>query len=205
MKRVVVTFAHDNSTYTKLWQRYYKNHFDRLIIVKTGDALKTDWNATTHMINDIQHDLLKYYDLVCFTDMDEFLIPDPDKYKSLDEYLDTVKDPVVRCTGYNVMQTAKEKQLDLTKPILAQRKYWSPDELYNKYVILTKPQVYTSNHTIQNPTEPDPDLVMFHLRDADLDSARERLQSLGRELNEDDLKYRLSIKEIIPNKWKELL
>lgn len=205
MKRVAVTFEHKYSTYSKLWGDYYGKYVDNLLIIDTGESLVHDWNATTQTMNEVQDELFNQYDIILFADVDEFLIPDPDKYKDLGEYLDGVQDGVVRATGYNVMEMPGDKPLDFTKPVLEQRSKWSYDQMYSKYVILMSPQTYTSNHEIVKGVKPDSGLVLFHLRDADITSARERLKGLGRTLSEGDLKYRQSVATDIPNKWQELL
>lgn len=203
-KRIVVTFEHDHSTYSDLWHNYYSQYFDTLKVVKIGDLLRDDWGGTTKLLNSMQSELFSDYDLIMFVDVDEIVIPDPDKYKDLGEYLDQVDCDVVRCTGYNVIEMPEDKTLDITKPILTQRKYWQHDPMYDKYVIITKPQNYISNHTIKKGCTPDKDLVMFHLRDTDLKTTRERNAKIGHEFNEKDLATRRSQATLIPDKWKTI-
>lgn len=203
-RRVAVTFTHNHSTYTDLWTSYYSRFFDSLRFIDIDGPIRNDWGATTRNLNEEQEGLFKGYNLILFADVDEFVVPDPEKYKDLGEYLDKVEEDVVRCVGYNVIQM-DEPELDLTQPIMKQRSYWSHDPMYNKYVILTKPQVFLNNHNIQNSKEQDSDLFMLHLRDADIKSAVERCEALGRTFDMNEFEKRKATAQPIPNKWKEVL
>lgn len=203
-RMIAVTFEHNHSTYSKLWEEYYGEFMDTKII-PTGDILKDDWNATTKILNEVQEGLFENYSLILFADVDEFIIPDPNEYKDLGDYLNQVEASVVRATGYNVMEMPEDKPLDFTKPIIGQRTLWSPDVLYNKYVIITKPQKYLNNHQIEFEKDPDPDLILFHLRDADLTSCRQRLAKLGRTLDEGDLANRRQIAQPIPERFMRMI
>jgi hypothetical protein len=189
MKRIAVTFEHDHSDLTKVWQDYYSQYLDTRV-VKIGDMLRHDWGATYPLLNSLQPELFTDYELILFADIDEIIVP---KDKTLGEYLDEVNQDVVRCVGYNVIQMPDEPPIDLTKPILDQRKYWSRDEMYDKFVIITKPQTYTSNHHIINPVPADPNLTMLHLRDIDIDMARNRNNKVGVNFDEKHVNYRRSI------------
>lgn len=196
--RIIVTFTHNHSTYTDFWDKYYRPFFDEVRYIDSDQALRGDWGATYHTMNAIQPELFSNYDMVVFADVDEILVADPDKYKDLGEYLDQAK--TTRATGYNIIDNGTK--LDLSKPILQQRDNWANDELYSKYVILTSPQVYISNHSIDKPMAPDPELILMHLRDADVVSAKQRAEALGRTFNMGDFEQRKSISKLIPDKWR---
>lgn len=200
---IAVTFEHDYSDYSKLWRDYYSRFMD-IKVVKIGDMLRSDWGATTKLLNSTQEELFKDHDLILYADVDEILIPNPDKYKDLGEYLKTVKG-VVRCTGYNVMEMESDAQLDTAKPILSQRKYWSRDDLYDKFVIITTPQVYLNNHHIQNEVPSDSDLIMFHLRDSDIKGAKDRNKKLGVNYDQQALEERRRRAVLIPNVYLNLV
>ena len=195
MKRIAVTFEHNHSDLSDIWEDYYSQYLDTKK-VQIGDILRGNWAGTVPLLNKLQPELFAQYDLILFADIDEIIIPTD---KDLGEYLDEVKSPVVRCTGYNIIQMEGEPPVDLTKPILKQRKYWSKDTLYDKYVIITEPQHYTSNHHIENPVEPDPNLIMLHLRDIDIDLARSRNSKIGANFDKQHVNYRRSIAEPIPD------
>jgi hypothetical protein len=198
MKAIAVTFEHNHSDLSDIWENYYSQFMDTEKI-PIGDILRNNWAATVGLLNSTQPRLFANYDLILYADVDEIVIPNPDKYKDLGEYLEQVDQPVVRCLGYNVIQLEGEEPIDLTKPILSQRKNWSRDKMYDKFVIITKPQHYTSNHHIENPVPVDPDLFMLHLRDIDIDMAKARNTKVGANFDTENVKYRRSIAEPIPD------
>ena len=204
MKRIAVTFEHDHSDLSKIWKDYYSKYLDTKI-VKIGDMLRHDWSATTNLLNSLQPELFKDYDLILFADVDEIIVPNLDKYKNLGDYLDRVTQDVIRCVGYNVIQMEGEPPIDLTKPILDQRDYWSRDQMYDKYVIITEPQQYISNHDIVNTKQPNPDLVMLHLRDIDIDMAKSRNTKIGAAFDDNNVAVRRSIATEIPKMYRGII
>jgi len=201
MKRIAVTFEHDHSDLSDIWEDYYSQYLDTRK-VKIGDILRNDWGGTVPLLNGLQQELFAEYDLILFADVDEIVVP---LKENLGKYLDKVDTPVVRCTGYNVIQMEGEPPIDLTKPILKQRSYWSRDKMYDKYVILTKPQHYTSNHHITNPVPPDPSLIMLHLRDIDIDLARNRNAKIGANFDMENVKYRRDKATKIPKELNDII
>ena len=205
MKKILVSFTHDKSTYHEVWNKYYSQFFDDIRIHNIGDRLRADWGANAGIMNQLQPDLFKECDLLMYVDMDEIVIPDPRKYENLGTYISTVTEPVIRCKGFNVIQMPEDDQLDLSKPILKQRQFYSRDELYDKHVIMTEKQQFLNPHHIVNKIEPDKDLIMFHLRDADLKTMKIRCEAMGRRFNSDEfLERRRKVREI-PNRYLNLI
>lgn len=195
MKAIAVTFEHNHSDLSDKWENYYSQFMDTRK-VPIGDILRSNWGATYPLLNSLQPELFREYDLILYADIDEIIIPID---KDLGEYIEQVDQPVVRCVGYNVIQLEGEEPIDLSKPILQQRKHWSRDKMYDKFVIITKPQHYTSNHHIENPVPADPNLVMLHLRDIDIDMAIKRNSKIGANFDKANVEYRRSIAEPIPD------
>jgi len=191
------------STYLEKWTEYYTPFFDEVLVIKGRNVQNIIWSKWVNRFNEIQAGLLASNDLVMMCDVDEFVVPNPDKYKDLGDYLDQVENNV-RATGYNIMEVPGDYSLDLTKPVLEQRDYWSPDKLYNKYVILKTAQKYTNPHEVEHQFDPDPDLILFHLRDADTGLARKRAGKLKRRFVVNDFKERLKGVEKIPTKYKAI-
>ena len=69
--------------------------------------------------------LLTEYDVVIYTDVDEFLVPDPAEHSGLRDYLATRADrPVLAPVGLNVIQhAAVESDLRPDLPITEQRAF----------------------------------------------------------------------------------
>lgn len=205
-KRAIVTTKHQRSYFFPLWERYYADLFDyvQVIPIKYIDHNLMPGAKMQHLlVNDAVPRLLKEYDLVVTVDVDEFLVPNPDKYTGLLDYLDNFSMDAACCVGYHVMQMDKDKPFDLDIPITDQRNYWTRDDNYDKPVITTRPLKYTMGlHKASPPVEQDVDLVMLHLRDADI------YRSLARFGNQDDpgaweaFRSRQEKAVKIPKKWR---
>lgn len=74
----------------------------------------------------MQLNLLKSYQKVLFTECDEIIFPNPDKYDGLDDYISQFHKHTIRCYGHNMIhQRDKESaDFDLSKPVLEQRHFW---------------------------------------------------------------------------------
>ena len=199
---IAVTFTHNNSTYLTKWEKYYGQYMD-LEIINVDEHIRHDWGATVKNLNNTQH-LLDEHKIILYADVDEFIVPNPLKYKDLGEYLEGVEENK-RATGFNIIEREGDLKLDLSKPVLSQRKYWQRDPIYDKTVIITKPTRFYNNHHSENEPKPDSDLVLMHLRDADIQSAIDRLKSLGRSFNNQDLEERIRQSNLIPTPWNEIL
>lgn len=115
--------------------------------------------------------LLGVYDWVVFTDVDEFLIPDPAIYADLPDYLARRREDVLAPYALNVVHhTAVEGPLISGKPILGQRAYAKFAPLMCKPSIKRVSASWTcASHGIRAPYQPDPGLFMLHMKFADLD------------------------------------
>lgn len=169
MSRAILVSYYSPSIYMPLWERYYSPFFDH---IERFQYLPTEWTdmICVDYINKKVKELLHKYDMVAIPDMDEFLVPDPDKYGNLGEYLDNFTGDGVRCVGYNVMEMPGALPLDIERKITDQREYWMRDSyFYDKPVITRVPIIYGNGlHKCDIEFPQDPDLVMLHLRDADL-------------------------------------
>ncbi|NGN95614.1 glycosyltransferase family 2 protein [Nocardioides sp. KC13] len=122
----------------------------------------------------VAHGLLGIYDVVIFTDVDEFLIPDPARYADLSDYLARRPERVIAPFALNVIHhTAVEGPLIDGKPILGQRAYAQFAPLMCKPSVKRVPAAWTSaSHGIKAPYVPDPGLFMVHMKFADVDLLR---------------------------------
>ena len=115
--------------------------------------------------------LLHSYDSVLFADADEFVVPDPDKYAGLRDYVSRQGDVgAVGVVGLNVVHLAGEPPLDLGRPLLEQRAYAKFLPLMCKPSLVYTPADWKwASHGIRQPYEIDRDLWMLHLKFADRD------------------------------------
>ncbi|MEO0358511.1 MAG: glycosyltransferase family 2 protein [Pseudomonadota bacterium] len=124
------------------------------------------------------------YDLVIGTDIDEFLVVDPNTNKSLHQYLSDV--PVRGCLsglGLDVVQdTNTEPALDRGKGFLAQRSVAILSPRYTKNAILSEPLQWGSGyHRVKRRNfKIDPNLYMFHFGSVDRSVSDERLNDQDR-------------------------
>jgi glycosyl transferase family 2 len=119
--------------------------------------------------------LLSCYDVIIFCDVDEFLVPDPSRHRSLLDYLRARSDrEVIAPVGMNLLHnTALEPPLDPGKPVLAQRRFvkFAPGMCKPAVKRVSAPW-RAASHGILSPFEVDPDLWMLHLKFYDLDALR---------------------------------
>ena len=154
MKIAAFTWILNNDPYIKVWLKYYnqfgfdifvinaskiKDHkeFDRYgvkvteltrgdLYAKNEDGKHNKYEDLLFMAHAVQKRILKDYDYFVFSDIDEIIVTDPDKYKDLGEYMEKLDKDTVTCTGRQVLQSKDEESLDLDKPILGQRNHWWP-------------------------------------------------------------------------------
>lgn len=122
--------------------------------------------------NAMQEKLLKYYEYVIFTDVDEIIIPDPDYYSGLDEYIMKLKKKYVRCTGYELINMKeKEKPYESEKSVLSQRDYWYRTPFYDKTLISSQMLNWTIGfHRVKQIIKNhDKKLLLVHLHKLDYD------------------------------------
>ena len=78
------------------------------------------------VVGNLGRSLLQLYDVVLFCDTDEFIVPDPDQYAGLREYVEARSGDglnAVGSLGFNVVHdVGSEPPLDLDKPLLGQRR-----------------------------------------------------------------------------------
>ena len=218
MKHRAIFTSVKKDKYLPLWFKYYSQYFDDIYVIDNEpdivdpfieEAKKkykftkiddypnpandlTPWNQ---VIREFQVELLKKYKWVLYADADEFVVPDPDKYKDLSDYIQKCTRDYVHCTGFNVLHMYEEERaangdilefnepaLDLEKPILAQRKYWWYEYGYNKPLLARIPLNWENGmHNLIGQEEShlhelhDPDLFLIHLKQADWDIFRTRI------------------------------
>lgn len=202
MTRVILTAFYPDTFFVPLWERYYLPHFDDacMLAIQPGAY---DFAGITAMLNARLPELLKKHDLVMIADIDEIIVPDPDKWRDLGGYLDHSTDDVIRCVGYNVMQMPWDEALDLDRPLTEQRMSWQRDRLYDKPVITRVTLRFTpGNHLCDRISKPDPDLVMFHLRDADIRRTFIRRGTLDNAKSRAALLRRMAEAIEIPERWR---
>ena len=127
--------------------------------------------------------LLNSYKVVIFAESDEIIIPRPDLYSAnLKEYvlnnIDGSKDNIIRCVGYCLEHDpAIEPALDLSKPVMSQRRKWRYTQLYNKPAISSRECSWNLGfhcllNDINHPV--DKHLLLIHLHKMDYHLCKQR-------------------------------
>lgn len=188
---LVMTMVKDEQTMLPRWLNYYGRlvgHGNLLVIDDEsadgstddlpcptirlhGSAWRPGWiMGRRKMVNSLASAMLAYYDVVIFTDVDEFLVPDPDRYKGLLDYLTRNPHKVIAPIGVNVLHDEQsEPPLDPTRPVLQQRR------LVKFAPVMCKPTIKRVSaewspgfHGIKRRYQVRPDLLLIHLKYCDV-------------------------------------
>ncbi len=124
------------------------------------------------------------YEIVIATDIDEFLVLDPDCNQSLGEYLSELDfRGALSALGLDVVQkTDVESQVDLKKNFLEQRRFAVISDRYTKASIVNQPLEWGSGqHRVRGRNfRIDPNLYLFHFGNLDREFSLERSQDDAR-------------------------
>lgn len=152
--------------------------------------------------------LLLYFDAVIYTDADEIIVPDPEKYEGLSNFVERNAGRSNACVGVNVFHDyPKEAVFEPELPVLAQRHCAYFRSSLSKPSIIYKPVKWgVGFHSCDHDFDFHEDLLLFHLRFMDMGEALSRL-AVTRSLSwsEQDLKLnpfhyqRLSDEEYVRN------
>ena len=197
--RAIIGARTKDSFWHPLWDSHYRPHFDHVEIIPLGNSPAQSFAYMTELINRAIEKLIGKYDLIVCADTDEILVPDPEKYQDLGDYLDRCEGEVIRCVGYDVLERPGQDAIDLRRKITDQRTEWYRNRLYNKPVIMRKKIMYIpGQHFCNTPTEQDKDLYMFHMRYADVKSLIMRRENV----RFDELMKEQRGAEPIPERWR---
>ena len=183
-----MTMVQDESVMLRRWLSYYGRelgHRNLLVLDDNTTDGSTDdlpcsvvrlppppWHqpwaqARRAIVNSIARAQLQVYDAVIFVDADEFLVPDPDRYDGLTDYVARTADrDVCAAVGLNVLHdAAHEPPIDHDRPVLAQRGTVKFVPRMCKPALKRRPIPWMAGtHGIQAPFSVDPDLLLFHLK-----------------------------------------
>ena len=169
MTRAIITTYYSESKYLPLWERYYLPFFDEQERYIYPFEMKVEARDRAVEMSRRVNILLKRHNTVVIADLDEYIVPDPSKYKDLGDYMDRFSEAGARVVGYNIIEMPGAAPLDLGLRITSQRIYWHRDKLYDKPMVTTVPvELRPGRHSCAPEFPQDEDLYMFHLRDSDL-------------------------------------
>ena len=132
--------------------------------------------ARMGVLGNLARALFHVYDAVIFTDVDEFVVPDPQKYDGLRDFVarqpnDTL---ALAAQGLNVIHdVSHESTLDPAAPVLGQRCLAKFLPLMCKPALKWVPAHWSAaSHGLNAPYRVHPDLWMFHMKFADVEQLR---------------------------------
>ena len=222
----VLTMVRQEYRYLPIWLKYYGEQVgerDMFVLHHNVDDDDTCMDLVPDTVNTYKYNcphwcstrwnllvfryymfLLKFYDVVFFTDVDEIIVPNTAKYPGgLREYLAEFRNNRkllnVRCTGIDMVQQLESNRLckkeadveretaafDESKTMLAQRHFGQyVPQYYNKPMITKQPfQFMIGFHGIRNDwngeslkdkSRVDPNLILLHLHRHDWEFYEER-------------------------------
>ena len=196
-----ITMVFNEAVFLPIWLNHYGSAlgYENLFVIDDGSTdmsvrEKTIANLVSRKrgvldelhrsktISYFHEELLKYYDVVLYTDADEIIVPEPNLGLSLRDYL--VSKNVsnwINPIGLNVLHDRRsERPLDLDKPLFSQRSYVQFDQAYCKPVIARVPMRWPPGfHGSMRPACYAADLFLFHLRAMDYDISKARSRNLN--------------------------
>ncbi len=200
--RAIVTMVHNEPVFLPIWLAYYSRFFaaDDIYVLDndstdgstrgTGfvripvvhDSVDHSWMVQT--MQALQHQLLKRYRIVVVTDVDEIIAPIPG-CGGLGAYLDEFGEEWVNCLGYELLHLPeREPTLDLSRPVLRQRRCWFHNGAYDKAAIATVPvrwrPGFHGREDFQCRFDPDLRLIHLHRMDYGICLARHRTRARRR-------------------------
>ena len=126
-------------------------------------------------VSDFVSGLLEWYDIVIYTDVDEFLVANPERWEDLSAFCASFTGDAINCLGFEVCELpGVEGPLLPSVPILRQRR-WARfslamcKPLLVRSRVMWEPGFHSSNHPMVFG-----DLILFHLHNCDRSIALER-------------------------------
>lgn len=192
----VVTMVYNEPVFLPVWLRHYASQAGMTachVIDHGSDDGSTsalpcnilrlprspqDDARRTRMIGLFCASLLEWYEAVIYCDVDEILVADPALYGSLTELSQARPAPCLTATGFDLLhRVTVEPALDFSAPILAQRSALRFSAAMCKPCLIREPVTWSPGfHSIREDLpNPNPALMLFHLRYCDVDEGLKRL------------------------------
>lgn len=171
-------FILDHDSDSKETKELFKRYRDEgITIVPIHNELSYNHYWLRDVVQKFQRFMLHSYEIVLFAEPDEIIIPRPDLYaKTLKEYItDKMEESgarLLRCVGYSLEhQHHMEPPIDLSIPIMSQRRFWRYHKFYDKTLISSIECSWSLgfHEMATNPAWPPPDrhLLLVHIHKLD--------------------------------------
>lgn len=194
------TMVRNEETFLPIWLRHYGDALGRAHLFVIDDNSSDGSTEGLGEVNLIRlepapfdeekraltislmlHELLAFYDVVIFSDVDELLIVDPLMKLGLRDYIARHAGAHTNAIGLNVVHNwFEEPPYTPTLGVLLQRGFASFDPAYCKQLIHREPAVWMPGfHATNRPVSSGVGLYLFHLRALDHETSRRRVRRLS--------------------------
>lgn len=191
----IVTMAYNEAVNLPVWLRHYRRMAPsaKLFVIDHGSddgstaelpgvtviplpRRELDERDRTFVVNSLQQGLLRYYDVVIYSDCDELLVPDPAVSPNLEAHLQVHRYDYAAAIGINILHIVNsEPPLDFSRPLLRQRHYGQFHSHMCKPLVTRVPLQWEPGfHSCDRPPRLDPALYLFHTKQIDLTEALRR-------------------------------
>lgn len=207
MQLAIFTIAQDETDALRLWLEHYRTYAptaqlyvldhdsvgdaaellidaqaNGVVVVPVKHKTSFDYDWLTRVVEDFQGFLLRSYDCVGFSEVDELLWPSPESGAvTLETFLSADPSTFFRATGWCVVHHhPEEPAMDWTKPFLMQRQHWYIAQRYSK-ICFARQRVYWKNgfhaaYNVPAALPPNEQLLCLHLHQADFATVLRRHQ-----------------------------
>ncbi len=195
MRVAALTMSYNEPVWAKVWAQHYAGQlgaehctlFDHGSDDGSADglpvrvrrlersALSEAWRVA--VVADEVKSLLRQYDAVIYTDVDELLVADPLHHSGLRGFAAAMAEPVVTAIGLDLQHIPDlEPALDVAQPVGAQREWVRFSASLCKPVLVRRAVEWAPGfHCCDAPMVLDR-LYLLHMRYADLDAGLRRLE-----------------------------
>lgn len=196
MRLAAVTMAYNEPVWAGVWARFYSRQVgaENCFLLDHGsddgstEGLEVhvermarsalDENARATTVSAVVAELLRSYDAVVHSDVDELVLADPSRYRDLLEFAEAVPGLVVTAAGLDVQHLpGEEPPLDVRRPIGEQRHWVRFSAAMCKPSFVRRPVRWMPGFHRCDAEMAVDGLYLLHLRYADLGLG---LQRLGR-------------------------
>lgn len=192
MKIAALTFVFNENVNLPIWRRYYGQQFGEknLFVIdrESNDGSTDDLGEINRIVvprdafddrkkasimSSFQNGIINYYDAMVIGDCDEIAVPDPNKYTNLADYAQRMQHQYSTCVGVDLLHIIhKEPPIDLTKPIMEQRRFGRFRTAGCKTMLSRIPLRWGPGlHYTDHKPWIDPDLINVHLKTMDYQCA----------------------------------
>lgn len=194
----IITTVYNEDVLLPIWLRYYGAQFGRehLYVIDDGsndgstiglegvnvirlERAPIDQDNRSLAMSLFHEQMLKHYDVVIFSDVDEFLVPDPLTKLGLFDYIARHTGAHTNAIGFDVIHNQfAEPSYTHESGVFAQRRYLQFSRAYCKQLIHREPVIWLPGfHNSNHKPLLGVGLYLFHLRSLDYELSRKRINN----------------------------